>query len=220
MLRFLLPTSQTCLAPNQVVAHCVGTNFWLDNIRRESRCTRELRHLLQNKFALGWKNAQHVQIFSFSTFYYKFSRPATTWFVARQVWKWLVGHTFVQQQRCKTSCTFLLPVLPYLSVSRLRHRYALTEKAWEDAIHRLGNKMATAASYCANCHWDVSWESCNVDNWEQRHGPCEDTKLFTSSCSVRHVNHLLAFFIRCSFWSSYISSLLLNFYEVLNIVSV
>ena len=62
MLRFLLPTYQTCLAPNQVVAHCVGTDFWLDNIRRESRRTRELRHLLQNKFALGWKNAQHVQI--------------------------------------------------------------------------------------------------------------------------------------------------------------
>ena len=110
--------------------------------------------------------------------------------------------------------------LPYLSVSRLRHRYALTKKAWEDAIHRLGNKMATAASYCTNCHWDVSWESCNVDNWEQRHGPWEGTKLFASSCSVRHVNHLLAFFIRCSFWSSCISSLLLNFYELLNIVSV
>ena len=73
MLRFLLPTSQTCLAPNEVVAHYVDTDFWLDNIRRESRRTRELRHLLQNKFALGWKNAQHVQIFSVSTFYNKFS---------------------------------------------------------------------------------------------------------------------------------------------------
>ena len=132
-----------------VVAHCVDTDFWLDNIRRESRRTRELRHLLQNKFALGWKNAQHVQIFSVSTFYNKFSQPAIAWFVARQVWKWLVGHAFVLQQRCKTSCSFLLPVLPYLSVSRLRHRYALTEKVWENVIQRLGNSRL--------CPWDVSW---------------------------------------------------------------
>ena len=41
------------LATNQVVASCVNTDFWLDKITRESRHTRELRHLLQNKFALG-----------------------------------------------------------------------------------------------------------------------------------------------------------------------
>ena len=31
----------------QVETGCVNTDFWLDKI------TRELRHLLQNKFALG-----------------------------------------------------------------------------------------------------------------------------------------------------------------------
>ena len=31
----------------------VNTDFWLDTIRRDSRRTRGLRHLLQNKFALG-----------------------------------------------------------------------------------------------------------------------------------------------------------------------
>ena len=54
---------QTCLATNHVVASCVTTNFWLDKITRESRRTRVLRHLLQNKFALGLiEFVQHVQI--------------------------------------------------------------------------------------------------------------------------------------------------------------
>ena len=44
---------QTLFATNQVVASCVNTDFWLDKITRESRDTRELRHLLKNKFALG-----------------------------------------------------------------------------------------------------------------------------------------------------------------------
>ena len=44
---------QTCLATNQVVASCLlSSDFWLDKITRESRHTRELRHLQQNKFAL------------------------------------------------------------------------------------------------------------------------------------------------------------------------
>ena len=34
-------------------ASYMNTNFWLDNITRESRHTRELRHFLQNKFALS-----------------------------------------------------------------------------------------------------------------------------------------------------------------------
>ena len=34
----------------------------LDTSTRQSRHTREFRHLLQNKFALGRENAQHVQI--------------------------------------------------------------------------------------------------------------------------------------------------------------
>ena len=38
---------QTCLAINQIVASCVN------NKTRELRYTRELRHLMQNKFALG-----------------------------------------------------------------------------------------------------------------------------------------------------------------------
>ena len=42
-----------CLATNQVVASFVNTDFWLDKITRESRHTRDLRHLLQNKFAVG-----------------------------------------------------------------------------------------------------------------------------------------------------------------------
>ena len=42
-----------CLATNQVVASFVNTDFWLDKITRESRHTRNLRHLLQNKFAVG-----------------------------------------------------------------------------------------------------------------------------------------------------------------------
>ena len=35
------------------VASYMNTDFWLDKITRESRYTRELRHLPQNKFALG-----------------------------------------------------------------------------------------------------------------------------------------------------------------------
>ena len=42
-----------CLATNQVVASFVNTDFWLDKITRESRHTRDLPHLLQNKFAVG-----------------------------------------------------------------------------------------------------------------------------------------------------------------------
>ena len=37
----------------QVVASWVNTDFLLDRITRESRRTRELHHLLHNKFALG-----------------------------------------------------------------------------------------------------------------------------------------------------------------------
>ena len=45
---------QTCFATlNQVVTSCVNTDFWLDKITRESSHTVEVRHLLQNKFALG-----------------------------------------------------------------------------------------------------------------------------------------------------------------------
>ena len=53
MLRVLLTTNQTCLATNQVVTNCVNTDHWLDKIARESRYTPDLRHMLQNKVALG-----------------------------------------------------------------------------------------------------------------------------------------------------------------------
>ena len=54
MLRVLPPTFKPVLEKKiNVVVSCVYTDFWLDEITRESRHTRELRHLLQNKFALG-----------------------------------------------------------------------------------------------------------------------------------------------------------------------
>ena len=40
----------------------VNTDFWLDKIMWESRNTRELRHVLQNKFTLRRSNEQHVPI--------------------------------------------------------------------------------------------------------------------------------------------------------------
>ena len=53
MLRILPPMNQTCIATNQIVVSCVITDFCLDKITRESRHTQELRHSLQNKFALA-----------------------------------------------------------------------------------------------------------------------------------------------------------------------
>ena len=50
------------LATDQVVASYVNTDFWLDKITRESRHSRELRHLMQNKFALG--KTLHMKKFS------------------------------------------------------------------------------------------------------------------------------------------------------------
>ena len=44
---------QLCLATSEIVASCVNTDFWLNNITRKSIHTQDLRHLLQNKFALG-----------------------------------------------------------------------------------------------------------------------------------------------------------------------
>jgi len=40
----------------------MNTDFWLDKMTWESRHTRELRHLLHNKFAKDRKKVQHVQI--------------------------------------------------------------------------------------------------------------------------------------------------------------
>ena len=62
-----------------------------------------------------------------STFCNNFSQPATTWFVAREVW-FMGGKTRnisfepVLQQCCKTSCTYLLSVLQYLYPKNVYYR--------------------------------------------------------------------------------------------------
>ena len=66
-------------------------DVWLDKITLESGHSRQLRHLLQNQFALGRLKRQHVQILLqkvelLSTLCKNFSQPATTSFVARQIW--------------------------------------------------------------------------------------------------------------------------------------
>ena len=126
-----------------------------------------------------------------------------------------ISSTATLQNKLHASCTFLLLVLQYLSVSRLCHRYALTEKAWEDAIQRLGNSLLLVRQL-GPIVTGTFREKVAMLITGKRGMDHVKTPNFVSSCSVRHVNHLLAFLIRCSFWSSYISSLLLNFYEVLN----
>ena len=86
---------------------------------RDSRHTRELRHLLQNKFALGKKTRNIIQIVLqrlvlLSTFCNNFSLHAATYFVARRV-LFVDGKTLnvaiqlVLQQCCKTSSPFVAP---------------------------------------------------------------------------------------------------------------
>ena len=53
MLLVLSPNFLPVLQQTKLAAICVNTDFWLDKITRESRHIQELRHLLQNKFALG-----------------------------------------------------------------------------------------------------------------------------------------------------------------------
>ena len=83
MLRVLPPTFKLVLQQVKVGASCVNTDFWLDKFTRKSRHTQDLRHLLQNKFALGRQNIQHVKIL-FQTaelllpFCNKVSQPSTT----------------------------------------------------------------------------------------------------------------------------------------------
>ena len=52
MFRFLTPPFKPVLKQVKVAACCANTDILLDKITRESRHTRELRNLLQNKFAL------------------------------------------------------------------------------------------------------------------------------------------------------------------------
>ena len=53
MLRILAPAFKPVLKKIKVAAGWINTDFWLDKIMRESRHTKALRYLLQNKFALG-----------------------------------------------------------------------------------------------------------------------------------------------------------------------
>ena len=46
-------TFKPVLKQIKVAASWVNTDFWLDTIMRESRHRKELRYLLQNKFASG-----------------------------------------------------------------------------------------------------------------------------------------------------------------------
>ena len=96
----------TCLATNSIGSwSSVNTDSWLDKITRESRHTRQLRHFLQNK--LTW-NYSLPSVIAFPNLQPvadpgegsggpgpPFSKGldaalATTWFVARQVWMWVV----------------------------------------------------------------------------------------------------------------------------------
>ena len=108
---------QTSLVTNQLVSSCVNTDFWLDEITRESRHTRELRHLLQNKFVLGRWNTQHVQIFlqKEKTTLFFMQQPVCSkrsWFVGGKTCKAAIH--LILQQCCKLSWTFLLYVLSYI----------------------------------------------------------------------------------------------------------
>ena len=109
-----------------------------------------------------------------------------------------IRSTATLQNKLHASCTFLLLVLQYLSVSRLRHRYALTEKAWEDAIQRLGNSRLLVRQL-GPIVTGTFREKVAMLITGKRGMDHVKTPNFVSSCSVRHVNHLLAFLIRCSF---------------------
>ena len=109
-----------------------------------------------------------------------------------------IRSTATLQNKLHASCTFLLLVLQYLSVSRLCHRYALTEKAWEDAIQRLGNSRLLVRQL-GPIVTGTFREKVAMLITGKRGMDHVKTPNFVSSCSVRHVNHLLAFLIRCSF---------------------
>ena len=145
MLPILTLRNQTCLAANLVVASCVNTDFWLDKITRELCHTRELRHFLQNRFALSRYNAQHEQIL--------LQKSRTTLYFDQQIFAtcnnlicWKTGlkeasktsniaFRLVLQQCCKRSCTVLLPDLPWLDIPwygtvRLQYRISYIKITW------------------------------------------------------------------------------------------
>ena len=83
---FYQPRSNLCFATSQVVANCVNTDFWLDEITRESRHRRKLCHLLQNR-SLSWAGKTRnmyrfccKKVKLLATFCTIFSQPATTRF--------------------------------------------------------------------------------------------------------------------------------------------
>ena len=94
--------------------------FCSDKITRES-LARELRHYLQSNGKTGNINRSYLE--PLYTLYDKFSQPATTWFVARQVGFLVRGKTqfnsFCSNVANKLHDVFLLPVLPYLYLTGL-----------------------------------------------------------------------------------------------------
>ena len=75
----------------------MNTDFWLDEITWESRPTREFirQLLLQGKFAFGRLKRSTCTDFAAKCgtvlyFWKNLWQPVTTWFVARQLWTWVV----------------------------------------------------------------------------------------------------------------------------------
>ena len=108
------------------------TDFSLDKIVLGLDHTKKLFYIICCKTSLLWagKNAQHVQILLekvqlLSTFCNNFSQPATTWFVARQVW-FVVGKMrniviqLVLRQCCKSSCKSSWPFYRPLNKTTLK----------------------------------------------------------------------------------------------------
>ena len=98
---------------------CVNTDFWLKKIVRDWRHTGTAKHVSLGpvKRATCTEFLQYVELRS--NFCNNFSHLAATWFVARQAWfsggkTCNIAFQLAQQQCCKTSCTFLFSVLPYL----------------------------------------------------------------------------------------------------------
>ena len=112
---------QAFLATNQVVERVreYWRDFWLNKIVRDSRQTGTAKQVslgpVKRITCTGF--LQYVELRS--NFCNNFSHLAATWFVARQAWfsggkTCNIAFQLAQQQCCKTSCTFLFSVLPYL----------------------------------------------------------------------------------------------------------
>ena len=141
MLRTLPPRFKSCLATNQVPTSCVTLTFdWIK--LRGSHFIHGI-HVTCRKANLPWAGKMRL-----STFCNNFSQPATTWFVARQVW-FVGGKTGnisfepVLQQCCKTSsCTYLLSVLP-VPLSKNVYYRVLSYDWYGPARNVVGNPYAS-----------------------------------------------------------------------------